>query len=61
MNVEVGLAWAQGELEVYEEHLYTECVQQVVRATWRGGRSGRPTARACCWRPFREERTGWAC
>ncbi|MDB5953603.1 cobalamin-dependent protein [Ramlibacter sp.] len=32
MNVNVGLAWSRGELEVYEEHLYTELVQQVVRA-----------------------------
>lgn len=31
MNVNVGLAWARGELQVYEEHLYTELVQQVVR------------------------------
>ncbi|HEY0825008.1 MAG TPA: MerR family transcriptional regulator, partial [Ramlibacter sp.] len=31
MNVNVGLAWARGELEVYEEHLYTEAVQQVLR------------------------------
>lgn len=32
MNVNVGAAWARGELEVYEEHLYSEAVQQVVRA-----------------------------
>lgn len=32
MNVNVGLAWQRGELEVYEEHLYTELAQQVVRA-----------------------------
>lgn len=31
MNVNVGLAWARGELEVYEEHLYSEAVQQVLR------------------------------
>lgn len=31
LNVDVGLAWARGELEVFEEHLYTECVQHVVR------------------------------
>jgi methylmalonyl-CoA mutase cobalamin-binding subunit len=31
MNVEVGLAWARGELEIYEEHLYTEIVQQALR------------------------------
>lgn len=27
----VGEAWACGELQVHEEHLYTECVQQVLR------------------------------
>lgn len=31
LNVTVGHAWARGELEVYEEHLYTEAVQHVVR------------------------------
>mgnify|MGYP001627303873 CR=1 FL=1 len=31
MNVNVGLAWQRGEIEVYEEHLYTEVVQQVLR------------------------------
>ena len=32
LNVDVGLAWSRGELEVYQEHLYTECVQHVVRS-----------------------------
>lgn len=32
MNVNVGLAWEQGELEVYEEHLYSEVLQQVLRS-----------------------------
>lgn len=32
MNVNVGLAWARGELEVFEEHLYAEAVQGVLRA-----------------------------
>lgn len=32
LNVDVGLAWARGELEVFEEHLYTDAVQQVVRS-----------------------------
>jgi MerR family transcriptional regulator, light-induced transcriptional regulator len=31
LNVDVGLAWSRGELEVFEEHLYTECVQHVLR------------------------------
>jgi methylmalonyl-CoA mutase cobalamin-binding subunit len=32
MNAEVGAAWARGELAVYEEHLYTELVQQALRS-----------------------------
>lgn len=35
-NVAVGAAWACGELEPHEEHLYTECVQQVLRASMVG-------------------------
>ena len=31
LNVRVGEAWMQGRLEVFEEHLYTEAVQVVLR------------------------------
>jgi methanogenic corrinoid protein MtbC1 len=31
MNAQVGLAWARGDIEVFEEHLYTELVQGLVR------------------------------
>lgn len=31
LNEEVGNAWTRGELEVFEEHLYTEAVQGVLR------------------------------
>ncbi|HVE53998.1 MAG TPA: cobalamin-dependent protein [Ramlibacter sp.] len=31
MNVNVGLAWARGDIEVFEEHLYSEIVQNLVR------------------------------
>lgn len=31
MNVNVGVAWQRGDIEIYEEHLYTEVVQQVLR------------------------------
>ena len=31
MNVQVGQAWLEGQLAVYEEHLYTEIVQSVLR------------------------------
>lgn len=31
LNVQVGEAWMQGQLEVFEEHLYTELVQVVLR------------------------------
>ncbi|MEO5669585.1 MAG: MerR family transcriptional regulator [Ramlibacter sp.] len=31
MNHVVGEAWGAGELEVHEEHLYSDCVSQVIR------------------------------
>jgi methylmalonyl-CoA mutase cobalamin-binding subunit len=31
MNVAVGQAWMKGEIQVFEEHLYTECVQTALR------------------------------
>lgn len=31
MNAEIGEAWLRGEIEVHEEHLYTEQVQNVMR------------------------------
>jgi MerR family transcriptional regulator, light-induced transcriptional regulator len=31
LNVQVGEAWMQGHMEVFEEHLYTESVQVVLR------------------------------
>ncbi len=31
MNVQVGQAWLEGQLAVYEEHLYTEILQSVMR------------------------------
>ena len=32
LNSAVGNAWAAGDIQVFEEHLYTECVQQVLRS-----------------------------
>lgn len=31
LNALVGTCWARGDLQVYEEHLYTEAVQQLLR------------------------------
>ena len=44
LNHAVGEAWSRGELEIYEEHLYTEAVQSVLRNAMTGvtDRSGRP-------------------
>lgn len=44
LNHAVGEAWARGELEVYEEHLYTEAVQWVLRNALAAlsDRQGRP-------------------
>lgn len=36
MNTEVGEAWMRGDLEVYEEHLYTEVAQGLLRTTING-------------------------
>jgi methylmalonyl-CoA mutase cobalamin-binding subunit len=44
MNFSIGLGWARGELEIYEEHLYTEVLQQVLRA--RLARAAQPGAGA---------------
>jgi DNA-binding transcriptional MerR regulator/methylmalonyl-CoA mutase cobalamin-binding subunit len=42
----VGEQWMRGELEVFEEHIYTECVQQILRQAVQSvpaqGGSGRP-------------------
>ena len=32
LNTEVGLAWMRGRLEVFEEHLYAEVIQRVLRS-----------------------------
>ncbi len=44
LNHAVGEAWSRGELEIYEEHLYTEAVQSVLRSAMAGlsDPSGRP-------------------
>ena len=45
LNVQVGEAWMQGRLEVFEEHLYTESVQVVLRNALHhlpGAGAGRP-------------------
>ncbi|WP_229220083.1 MerR family transcriptional regulator [Rugamonas fusca] len=31
LTAEVGRAWARGQIEVFEEHLYTECVSTMLR------------------------------
>lgn len=36
LNVQVGEAWMQGRLEVFEEHLYTEALQVVLRNALHG-------------------------
>ncbi|MBA4267496.1 MAG: cobalamin-binding protein [Comamonadaceae bacterium] len=45
MNVHVGQAWLEGQLAVFEEHLYTEILQGVLRHAMGqvgGGRPGAP-------------------
>jgi len=31
LNTRVGDAWSRGRLEIFEEHLYTECIQGILR------------------------------
>lgn len=44
MNQRVGLAWLEGRLAVYEEHLYTEVVQGLLRHAMMQVSRTRPTA-----------------
>ena len=36
LTTQVGDNWMRGELEVFEEHIYTECLQQVLRQSLQG-------------------------
>lgn len=47
LNTQVGEAWMRGQLQVFEEHLYTESVQVVLRETIAGLAPWRPDARPC--------------
>ena len=31
LNARIGQAWSRGQLEVFEEHLYTESIQAMIR------------------------------
>jgi MerR family transcriptional regulator, light-induced transcriptional regulator len=44
LNVAIGEAWVRGELQVFEEHLYTEQIQGILRAAAAGlqGQGGAP-------------------
>jgi MerR family transcriptional regulator, light-induced transcriptional regulator len=44
LNYHIGVAWMRGQLEVFEEHIYTEVVQSLIRTAIRGirGNEGRP-------------------
>ncbi len=58
MNVNVGLAWARGELEIYEEHLYSEAVQQVLRTHIARVPHGEPRGPRVLLATFSEEAHG---
>ena len=47
LNTQVGDAWMRGQLQVYEEHLYTEAIQVVLRDAIGGLPAGRATDRPC--------------
>ena len=62
LNMQVGDAWMQGRLEVFEEHLYTEAVQVVLRNALHQLPAPLPEgSRAYSWPPSPASRMGWAC
>ncbi len=59
MNRQIGQAWQAGELEVHEEHLYSDCVYQVVRTeTMQLERDVRPEAPQVLLTTFPQEYHG---
>lgn len=36
LNIAVGEAWMRGELQIFEEHLYSECMQMILRGAIAG-------------------------
>ena len=36
LNIAVGEAWMRGELQIFEEHLYSECMQMILRSAIAG-------------------------
>ena len=63
LNVAVGDAWMRGQMEIFEEHMYTEAVQVVLRQAIAGDprAAGRQAGRVCCSARFPASRTAWAC
>jgi DNA-binding transcriptional MerR regulator/methylmalonyl-CoA mutase cobalamin-binding subunit len=59
MNTVVGDAWASGELEIHQEHLYSDTVHEVVRAAIAGlGGAVRPDAPQVLLTTFPQEPHG---
>jgi DNA-binding transcriptional MerR regulator/methylmalonyl-CoA mutase cobalamin-binding subunit len=59
MNAVVGDAWASGELEIHQEHLYSDTVYEVVRAAIAGlGNAVRPDAPQVLLTTFPQEPHG---
>ena len=50
LTTAVGEAWMRGELQVFEEHIYSESLQQLLQAghPWRRARHARRADRGCC-------------
>jgi hypothetical protein len=58
LNRVVGEAWMRGDLQVFEEHLYTEQLQAALRTGDQYASRARSRSRACCSRPFPTEQHG---
>jgi MerR family transcriptional regulator, light-induced transcriptional regulator len=59
LNTQVGDAWMSGELQIHEEHLYSDCVYEVLRAAIaQPGRAMRPEAPRVVLTTFPQEPHG---
>jgi MerR family transcriptional regulator, light-induced transcriptional regulator len=59
LNTQVGDAWMSGELQIHEEHLYSDCVYEVLRtAIAQAGRVVRPEAPRVVLTTFPQEPHG---
>lgn len=60
LTTAVGDAWMRGQMEVFEEHMYTECVNRVLRnAMGAAPESTQGSDRKCCSPPSLKSLMAW--